>query len=784
LNLEPVKLIPFRLHDISDFMNQEHPELHPKTPQFEIYWKEQFDYCINGKWGHDYDSLKDEGGYRWMPNTLYFYISMGVITQEGDFGTEVEKSPLLRDVEWFIFYGLAECEGFAGFSEDKERSCYRPLEKIQKGIPLTNAERIYLNKYKKYLTKPNGDYKEYVSAREMLYSTHEKPLGKPLWLNECQDFLLVSTRGVGKSFSISQGLVGHDYNTNGAKTVDEFLQGTTKSTTVVGSGDSSKSSEFLSKFKTLQEHLRTKVGAYQKGLQEEQGIFWKPSTGSLAPGTDNPFTNEVKLKGNAGTKGPGSKVVHVSYHVNPSAGVGYRARKMVIEEVGLTPRFERVHAENQGSLTRDTRFGFCAYIGTGGQVEKTKEVQDAFENPKAYNILGYDDHFGKSGTQIGAFIPSYYRKNIYKDENGNTNIEEAFNDEITARESKKKDSEIAYEGYCISYPIIPQEMFLATADNPFPIATIDDRLTELNSGLWKKKAIVARIDYTNSEKTKATYKPIDRENVQPIYKLRQENTLQGKEPVGATVIYEPPVPDASSWDSYTPLYIVAYDPVLKEDGGTSMCAVTVFKLMRPRAADGEVRFNIVAEWIGRYNDTNKNHEKAFELAALYQCKILSEDNINSIVRYSRSTNREHLLEMRPDNALSKIKVKQKRSNVYGIQILPGMIPKLEKALVDLLDVNTLQPDEREYVGEDGIIERERRMVEECLSIRFLEEMKYYKREGNSDYVSAMFMVALWVQEIEIRPVESYDDQRNKDTKVKDVLSFIHKRNRSKPIYEK
>ena len=194
---KPVEILPFQIYNVKAFLNQKHPVLHPQSPEYDPYWEGETAKCILGHWGYDY--ADGQGGWRWMPGNLYFYINMCVIKKEGDSGKEVTDNPSLRDVDWFIFYALAICEGFSGFENDKETTCFRPLgpgfkeERIYPGI-----DTVLLEKYDEHLRKPDGTYKDYIDARDYLYQTIDEPMGNPLWLNECQNLVVLSSRRIGK----------------------------------------------------------------------------------------------------------------------------------------------------------------------------------------------------------------------------------------------------------------------------------------------------------------------------------------------------------------------------------------------------------------------------------------------------------------------------------------------------------------------------------------------------------------------------------------------------------
>ena len=768
--IEPVRLIPFDLYNISDFLVDEHPEIHPSNPRYKVYWRDHMEDCIIGKWGDDSDG--DKGGWRWCPGNLYFYVNDCVITKEADGNSQEEIKPFLRDIEWLIYYSLSECQGFSGFEGDDEYTCYRPIGKKEKGEELLGIEELWIEKYSNVLKNKDGEYKKYIEAREYLYKTHDKPLGKPLYYNQTQDFLLFSTRGGGKSYGLAGDLT-YRFTFGGARSIEDFLSEDSKSVSVVGAGKKEKSSAFLNKFENMYENLRKNIGAYNKVTPNINGPLYRPTEGSLSANSSSGVTNRVTIEGGGGKVGPGSEIHHVSFNSDPSAAAGYRAN-VYLEEVGLCPNFKKVHGENQATMESDSRFAFACYIGTGGQVEKTEEVQEVFENPRSFNVLPFIDNFSGSYREIGCFIPAPYRKNIYKDKNGNTDYKKAYADEVKQRIAKKKKSSAAYEDHCISWPIYPQEMFLSSEGNPFPTDMVDDRLIELKSNdsyEWKKKAIVCNIEYTNSEKTEANYYEDKRGVLKPVVRHNEENNVEGSLIEGAFVIYEPPMPNRPSLFENPPLYMTFYDPVLNDEGGSSLCVATVFKMFDFSGDDKDIKFNIVAEWVGRKIDTDDNHDQAFKLAALYNSRLLPETNIKDVKRFATKTGRYNMLEDTPWGALGEI-TKVTKYQDKGVPVKKGMIPYLERYLNDLLRQNVTFSEDFEYVGKEGLEYNVKAMVEECYSLRFLEELKFYRRSGNYDYVSTMMLAALWVKELEIQPVQQYTEQE-KNNKINELAGIMN-----------
>lgn len=766
---KPVTLLPFKLHRIEDFVVEGHPVIFPEDPEYKRYWIPHIKHVVEGKWGLDKDEKTGEGGYRWCPGNLYFYVSDTIIKDEADDGTEIDIRPRLRDIEWYVYYSLSICDGFSGFEGDDKYTCYRTVKKIEDGVDLLKKEEIFLEQNKSTVYNSKGELKKYMDARDYLYQTFDKPMGRAVFANEAQNIILLSTRGGGKSYISSNGVALYDFVTNGARTIEQWLDKSTSSTVVVGSEDSKKSTELLNKFKHAYEYIRTSVGAYKKDGINENGVLYWAWEGSLTSGSKNPFNNGVSEKGGKGIVGPGSQIVHVSYKNNPSAGVGYRARRMIVEEAGLLDRFETTHSENSATQKRKTKFGYTIYIGTGGSLEKIREIREAFNDPESYDCLPFKDIFNGTDKLIGCFIPAYYRNDIYRDKLGNCDYIAAFDDEMAEREALKSVGSASYEGRVISYPIVPQEMFLAHEGNVFPTDALEENVERLEGGGFKPN--IGTLEYTDSSKSMCYWvEDLDRKNPTIIRHGDEKPLIKlGKSLDTNMLVFEPPSINKPAPTFKRPMYIVLYDPVHREgkDVGSSLAAVFVFKVWDLDNPD-KIQFNIVAEWIGRCERMEDMHEKALKLATFYNAKILPEQN-GDFVRHCRQTNRYHMLEPRPGLAIDGI-INQKANYDVGVYLSPGMKGDLELYALEVL--NRIVGKEEEVRG-NLFIERHIRMIHNLSSLRLTEELLYYSRDGNFDYVSAFFLLSLWIRQQDLTPPEEHKEDKLK-TREESIKKYFHK----------
>jgi hypothetical protein len=751
-----VDMIPFKLKNIEPFLVGRHdPRFNPVKQRklYEAHWTDETRKAVEGTWQLDgYEkSTGLIGGYRYMPGNLYFYVNYLTIQKEAGDENKTrlpDGPPDLRDVEWFIFYDLMVCDGFSGFTNDPFFTSFLPIMKMEKGIPLTEYEKMRVEKFKDRLVDKFGRYKKYIDPREMLYQVFTEPMGRPMYMNESQNYLLLSTRRLGKSYSIIGGISVYNFTFNGARTFEQFVDGSTVNTTVVGSGNSQKTKEYYSKFSIMYENLRTGAGSYKKDGLNWNGVFYAPYSGTIKK--ENEFIiNMVNIEGGGGLEGVGSKAVHVSYARDPSKGAGYAANDNVCEEVGLTANVRDVHRENSPAQESDSKFGKSVYIGTGGDMEKAEGVKKMFYDPHSYKILPCKNIFSGTYKDIGRFIPMTYYKD-YRDEFGNQDVRRAHLDAMQERKIMEKGDSKIYLGHKASYPLIPEEIFMKTGGNIFPAKQLEDRLVYLEQVGVPYSA--GRMQYVDKMNTIVEFIPdLDGE---PFFKMQDLEKAENKE--GLIVMYEPPVPHRPEPDFFAPLYIVFYDTV-KNDEGTSYCYAAVHKLYDFQNQGG-IQDDTVCEWFGRFDKSEKNHDRVFQMAYYYGAKIFAEINNDDIKPYARLRNKYYMLQPKIED-LDGLEVETKKKYDIGFFVMKGMIPSLEAALNERLRT-VIDKEEAIVDGEYKV--KEIWVVDRMVSLAQVDQLINYHRDANFDVVSELFLQALWLkkqEKIEPQYVDKESDRK-------------------------
>jgi len=257
--------------------------------------------------------------------------------------------------------------------------------------------------------------------------------------------------------------------------------------------------------------------------------------------------------------------------------------------------------------------------------------------------------------------------------------------------------------------------------NNFPVVELRRQLRMVKSKGWQESKGTPVELSVEEGVTKA--KPILDGSAKPITSLY----TSPEDKRGCTMIYEQPIPDAPRG-----MYKIGYDPV-RQDLGTSLCAMIVYKGVHKGSYNSQI---IVAEYIGRHEDTDNNDRIAEMLADLYNTTIMHENEVTGVKNYFRRIKRLNLLAAQPDSVISKNIKKSTVARVYGCHMNLQLKDAAERYVKTWL-LTVLDYDEN---GKPVTV------IDKIYSIRLLEELISYNRKGNYDLISALFMCIFQVQE--------------------------------------
>ena len=548
------------------------------------------------------------------------------------------------------------------------------------------------------------------------------------------------------SYTIAHAIL-HELVFDGAKYyTKDSIKYPNKAEIFVGAFKADKSTDLLSK---VEQALVSMPGAFGSSSNYRPAPFYKEMSGTLKAGNSKSvYEHSYKKKenGNWVTAGTGSRILHEIFTVeNPQAATGYRPSLLVIEEVGLLPNLKEVHGANLPTQSTDgLKFGSSVYIGTGGNMEKIIESEYVFRRPKDYDMLAFEDIWENTG-EIGLFIPVQYTYNDLKDSNGNTIFESA--NKRVAQERKNKRGE-ALQHLKVSYPTVPSEMFMSERGNLFPKEEIQNQLKFLIKNQRKVDALTnyGSLVFDFESSNGIAFKQDTSGDHVPITDFPTKKGLLLK---GAVTIYEHPpevIPNG--------LYKVVYDPVRDDDiftmsKGVSLAAIYVYKAAQK--FDG-VYDQLVAHYVGRYPDIDVVHDIAIKLALYYNAKILVEMNLPGFYKHCIHKKYLALLEPTPYLTIGKISPNTTIRNKYGIYMTTPLILQAEQYLIRwLLEVR------EQILDEAGNVTAVKRNINFIYDKALLEELLNYNRVINTDRVSALLMLMLWLEEAKEMPPVTQND---------------------------
>jgi len=720
-----------KIYDNTPFIKH-HPVLHPHSTAYAEYWTKELEEFILGLWREE----QTPEGIRWRymnPQLNYFTNYHTITIQDGK--QRIKSRPSLLDINWTILNCWFICRGFSGFDGDEEYTSNWTVKLKEDKLINPNLPDIplkFLNNLTDNCYKQDGTLKKYIDPLEYLNGTHEINLGNPLYENNSLNLFLLGSRSGGKSFMAS-ALMEHEWLSDGAKTVEDYLSGNNKVEIFCGSASSGKSSQLLDKFSNS---LKNLPGEYFD-REYFPSPFSRTFSGTLKVGNSkNPFRFEYEKKiGNSTVKeGTGSLLIHETYKDNKQAAVGGRYNVLIVEEVGLEDKILTVHGANESTQDMGAgKFGSSFYLGTGGDMEKVIESEIIFRDPEAYDFLGFKDVYEGRGV-IGFFLPSIYTNLAYKDENGNTDVDTALKYEMERREEKKQaNNTSAYDEYIMSRPIKPSEMFLSKTGNKFPIVMLREQQASNDRYQFKKHLrtlghLVEDPDFISGVKFKPNF------DLRPIDRFPHDSKSDLK---SAWEFYEHPPAGMIPPN----LFKIVYDPIRDEGGGTSLAAIYVYKSNNTLDNNGN---EIVAWWVGRYDMPEEIHLNCVLAAKYFNAQVMFENNIIDFKNYCMRTGNYHILAPTPKQIIEKA-IKDPTLK-YDVGV-PMTNPLKQYAL--RLAQQWLLEEKKKYVEEleDGtkreIVVRNLNTLKDDL---LLEELIQFNDKGNFDRVSAFLLLMLWLEQ--------------------------------------
>jgi len=366
-----------------------------------------------------------------------------------------------------------------------------------------------------------------------------------------------------------------------------------------------------------------------------------------------------------------------------------------------------------------------------------------FYNPEPYKLIAFKNQWDKNVSDkatCGFFVPDAWNKPGFIDEDGNSDFEGATEWEEKQRETIRKTTSgtSSLNEYIQQYPQTPEEAFLTTGENDFPVVELRNHMNKIIAeDLELKKSQPVFVFH---EDGKARIKPDMKQELNPIDRFPTKE----KDKTGAVVIYEAPIPNPPKG-----LYKAGYDPYRQDQSsGESLGAFYVYKSRNNFSYTGDM---IVAEYVGRPATSDSFNRTVMMLAEIYNLELMHENEVTEVVSFFRKKNKLHLLAAQPDAVISKNIKNSRVSRVFGIHMNEKLKDAGEKYIKKwLLEVRDIDENGNEILN-----------LETIYSVALLEELISYNRKGNFDRVMAFMMVMFQLEEDAENKVYGQNDTQAK-----------------------
>lgn len=356
-------------------------------------------------------------------------------------------------------------------------------------------------------------------------------------------------------------------------------------------------------------------------------------------------------------KGFGSEVYCITAKNNPQAVSRLSPSFVVFEEVGKWSKGllkETIEFITPSLYAEGVKTGYAIYIGTGGDMEESvSDVQEMTYNPKAFNLLEFDNIWEEEGQagkeKVSSFTPSYEFAII--DEDGNALIEESkkfiestWNDKSPTEKYRAMTQK----------PFYLSQMFMVATGGflgETAMIRLNDRKRWILNNKHEQLAFRARLDWIDAfDWTKGVIMSPDEEG-RFIIQQEPERDLYGK-----------------VWIN---LYNAATDSYDKDESNTSasMGSCTIFK----GVLDAEHTYR---HWVARVTERPREdeggsyafYEDTIKLCMYYgECENLIEYSNVLIFDYYKRKGYEYLLKGRPSMVISQYVKDGQANQRYGIE---------------------------------------------------------------------------------------------------------------------
>jgi hypothetical protein len=749
--VQVANLFPYQIKNRNLFYDRDHESV--SLLYRDEYWDDRLRKTVEGWW------INDEGTWICMLPELDWITNIFVTSITTDRGNRVTRPIDLTDKEFIFTNYYSCCYGFSGYEDDEFFTCHRVVDDAEKGRVDYASQQILDNN--KWIYDKHGKLKKYVNAWEYLrdhYLVKEpqgKSLGRPLYDNDMKDAFIMGARNSFKT-TFAAANVSHKFFTGGIRRIADIGEWMGENRFGIGAYDSDKVDAVG---KTLSEFYKNFPGKYDKdGIKIPPPLYRRLIGSWSSPDSMKHEYTDMETKERVGS---GSTIDFGCYKNNKKLFVGGRRALILYDEIGLEEdpaTIINAEMETLRDKHKDMKIGIGVRQGTSGFVKHIAGVKEICYKPKVYDIYPIPNYWEAPDKDFILFMPDYYVNSKYKDPQGNTKIEDAYNASVQKVKdmidngSSGKDI-MEYEQ---NNPNWPSQMFTDITNTILPADLAKIRLARIQQdGVWREIGELIR-----SENGKVSFEKNPRKTV--IDRYNPKTTRLPKD--NGWSIYEHPIRGAPQG-----LYRITYDTISADGLGKTDDASLVSIIVKKGydlSKKGKQN-NIVARWTGRLDTKDKNHDMAIMAAEYYGALILHEEDTGDFVAYCRNKKKTQWLAPTP-NSTSTLKISG--NAIYNAGIKVNSHPDFKMHGLELYNEWLTFP----LNAYDEEIDRMFMNIDELDDELILDEIANFNSTGNFDNTSAMLIHMIWDRSIVEQKFEIKEGKSDRPNKQRELYEFARK----------
>lgn len=434
-----------------------------------------------------------------------------------------------------------------------------------------------------------------------------------------------------------------------------------------------------------------------------------------------------------------SKGISVTCGTKPGAAAGKRALEIDFEEAGYFPNLaETLRVTLSSTEVGSKNVGTIRIYGTAG----AKGADWAPFSAKFYNPYGdfmmpfeniWDDN--ARHTVCGFFFPQVWCYEPFIDEDGNSQLIEAYYDDLEKKEQAEKNKNLEdYLQFVAQRANKPSEAFGIGKENIFSSPELNNHIIKLQSDSAYKYYIDGLpimgdkgVEFKSNNKLS-----LEGNVIHPF--IENVPIRSTDDPVGCMRVYHFPYVDPVTKKIPDNLYYMSYDTVAKDkktkefNVRNSLNAFHIYTY--PNSYPGVISDGIVATYAGRLESLSSTNRLIDTALDMYNAKCLAEVDRGQTVEDFRRWHKLHKLLKNPTSYLDE-NIKPDTNADYGIII--GTSARKEDGLLYVADwiYTPIGTDD-----ETGVTIYVLNTIDDLPT---LLELQRYCEDGNFDRISSLIV---------------------------------------------